>query len=89
MDKAYIQMLRVTSGQGSSSMAVDLDSLVCYDIISAREGTILAGPSQHKALSFCQSTIASVPSRAAGPETCQELGTWCPDLMKSLPCIEA
>ena len=63
MDKAYIQMLRVITGLGNFSMAVDLDSLVCYDFISAHEGTISAvgsGPSQYKAMSFCQSTTASV-----------------------------
>ena len=42
MDRASIQMLRVISGQGSSSMAADLVSPVCYDIISAYQGTILA-----------------------------------------------
>jgi hypothetical protein len=43
MDRASIQMLRVTSGQGNSSMAVDLVSPVCYDIISAHRPILAQG----------------------------------------------
>ncbi len=84
MDKAYIQMLRVTSGQGNSSMAVDLVLPVCYDIVSAHKGTISAvrsGPSQHKALSFCQSTTANVLT--AEQLAWKGVRCWAPDAQTS------
>ena len=74
MDRVSIRMLRVTIGQGSFSMAVDLVSPVCYDMIFAHEGTTLAVPSgpAQGIVFLCQCADSQcADSRAAGLETCQ------------------